>query len=251
MWEEIQELLLGLLGALIALAAIYAFYAAAHGQAAKARPSRRAETGPDADREPDPAVLAERHEPLASDPEGEGAPRRVALSARVAPRVGKIFVSDAAAAAMRQVPEVEVVAGRGLRGDRYFLGLGHWSESDQHEVTLIMQEDLQAISDASGLSVQAGEHRRNLVTRGIDLRGLAGKRFRIGSAYFSSARPRPPCLYLQRITEPGMAKALVGRGGIGVRCFQSGTLHENDSIEVLDLSLRRVLARLWSGRPGP
>lgn len=150
--------------------------------------------------------------------------------------------------AMQRVPVVEAIAGAGLEGDRYSCNQGHWSESDECEVTLIAEEDLGQAQHETGISLRDGRHRRNIVTRDLDPLVLLGQRFRIGGAYFSAARPRPPCLYLQQITEPGLARALVGRGGIGVHCFQGGPIREGDSIEVLDLSLASLLRRRWRSR---
>ena len=250
MWNEIQELLIGLAGAVAVLAAIYVFYITAYARAEEERPT----SAPDEDANAR-AVAAdpdgpERHVPLIAEPADDAGSMRSAVSELTAPSVEKIFITTDAAAPMRRVADIEVVAGRGLKGDRYFLGRGHWSESDQHEVTMIMQEDLDAVSRDTGLLIQAGQHRRNLVTRGIDLQTLIGKRFRIGTAYFGAARPRPPCLYLQRITEVGMARALVGRGGIGVHCFRGGTIGETDTIVILDLSVRGLIAKRWAALLG-
>jgi len=82
--------------------------------------------------------------------------------------------------------------------------------------------------------VQDGQHRRNIVTRGVDLRALAGRTFRIGEATFACDRPRPPCRYIEAITEPGMTRALAARrGGICVRVLESGLVRAGDEIELL------------------
>ena len=85
------------------------------------------------------------------------------------------------------------------------------------------------------------------MTHDIDLRTLKGKRFRIGNAYFSYQRPRPPCLYMQKLTEPGMVKALAYSGGISIHCFNDGEIKEKDTIEIFDLSVRKVLVRRFKG----
>ncbi len=127
---------------------------------------------------------------------------RLAFSPNGPAAVEKVFVASQAGAAMQRVSQIEAVAHRGLKGDRYCTGSGYWSESDKCEVTLIAQEDLDHIKATTDIKIQDGEHRRNIVTRNINLLSLAGKRFRIGTAYFAYDRPRPPCLYIQKITEP-------------------------------------------------
>ena len=111
---------------------------------------------------------------------------------------------------------------------------------------MIAQEDLDTITATTDVQVQQGQHRRNLVTRGIHLPSLAGKRFRIGSALFAYDRPRPPCQYIQQITEPGMVKALVFKSGICVRCFRSGVIRENDRITLVEISPLDLIKRKTS-----
>jgi hypothetical protein len=59
-----------------------------------------------------------------------------------------------------------------------------------------------------GVHVSQGEHRRNLVTRGICHAELRGRRFCVGEAVLESDRPRPPCAYLERLTQPRLTRAL-------------------------------------------
>jgi MOSC domain-containing protein YiiM len=147
--------------------------------------------------------------------------------------VVKIFVAPSGGVAMQAVEEIEAVAGRGLRGDRYSDRNGYWTGVDECEVTLIESECIEEIRAKTGVSVTEGEHRRNLITQGIRLDSLLGKRFQVGTAILEYDRPRPPCGYIESLTEPGMTRALVGRGGICARIVTSGTIRPNDSIVVL------------------
>jgi MOSC domain-containing protein YiiM len=84
------------------------------------------------------------------------------------------------------------------------------------------------------VSVKNGEHRRNVVTRGISLRALRrGERFRVGEAVFEDRGPRSVCRYIERLTEPGMTQALKGRGGICASVTEKGTVRVGDEIGVL------------------
>ncbi|MEA2509654.1 MAG: hypothetical protein QOG21_1736, partial [Actinomycetota bacterium] len=59
------------------------------------------------------------------------------------------------------------------------------------------------------------------------------KTFGIGEAVLEYDRPRPPCRYIQSVSEPGMTRALGrDRGGICARVVRSGTIRINDRIEV-------------------
>jgi len=161
--------------------------------------------------------------------------------------VERVFVAEAGGEAMRPVEAVQARAGRGLDGDRYATRRGYWTDVDECQVTLIAAEDLDEITASSGVAVQDGQHRRNIVTRGVDLRALAGRRFRIGEATFAYDRPRPPCRYIEGLTEPGMTRALAARrGGICVRVVESGVVKTGDDIELLPIDEDFAPAR-----PGP
>ena len=147
--------------------------------------------------------------------------------------VEEIYIAPEGGAKMARVAEVEASARSGLSGDRYSERRGCYSGTDECQVTLIEAEDLEEISRATGTHVRNGEHRRNLITRGIKLEDLSGKRFQIGEAVLEYDRPRPPCSYLQSLTEPGMTRALVGRGGICARVIQSGIIREKDPLTIL------------------
>lgn len=149
------------------------------------------------------------------------------------PILDAIFIADAAGKPMRRVSEVEALPGRGLRGDRYAEGLGYYSKADPCEVTLIEHEVLDMISQRVGLHVHAGQHRRNLVVRGLPLRELYGCQLRIGTVLLEYDRPRPPCAYVERLTESGMTRALGEGAGIAVRVIEGGWLREGTPIEVI------------------
>jgi MOSC domain-containing protein YiiM len=146
-------------------------------------------------------------------------------------RVEQIFIAASSGAPMESLASVEALQGCGLRGDRYVTRTGYWSGVDECQVTLIEAEVLERIAEDTRLPVLEGQHRRNIVTRGIRLHRLLGKRFAIGEALFEYTRARPPCAHLQSLTEPGTARSLFGqRGGIGARVLQSGLIEVGSPI---------------------
>ena len=163
--------------------------------------------------------------------------------------VEEIYVTPKGSAAMERVEEVRAVERRatggrslgrhavergGIEGDRYRQDTGYWTPyGDICEVTLIEGEDLDEIEREHGLRVKDGEHRRNIVTRGVRLNSLRRGRFRIGEAVLEYDRPRPPCKHVQDLTESGMTRALRGRGGICVRVVEGGRIRARDEIVVL------------------
>jgi len=149
--------------------------------------------------------------------------------------VEAVFVCSIGGAPMQTVDSVMAVAGGGLHGDRYMRRTGYWSGLDECQVTLIEGEVLDGIEADADVAVLEGQHRRNLVTRGVALRDLVGKRFRVGDAVLEYDRPRPPCAYIQSLTQKGMTRALGGmRGGICARVVSDGAIKRGDSVVVLD-----------------
>jgi MOSC domain-containing protein YiiM len=147
--------------------------------------------------------------------------------------VEEIYVAREGSAAMERVEEVRAIEGRGIEGDRYCEGTGFWTPyGDVCEVTLISSEDLDRIESELGIRVKNGEHRRNIITRGIRLTDLRGRRFRIGETVLEYDRPRPPCRHVRDLTEPGMTRALKGRGGICARVIEGGMIRTQDAIGV-------------------
>jgi len=152
-----------------------------------------------------------------------------------------IFLAPEGGAQMKGVQAATALEGCGLEGDRYCAGTGHWSRFGRVcEVTFIAAEDLQNIEREIGVSVKNGEHRRNVVTRGISLKTLRrGERFRVGEVVFEYRGPRSVCRYIERLTEPGMTQALKGRGGICARVIENGTVRVGDKIEALQRTEQR------------
>jgi MOSC domain-containing protein YiiM len=114
-------------------------------------------------------------------------------------------------------------------GDRYAHGRGHWSDPQwpDQELTLVEAEV------AAALTIEAGLLRRNVVTRGVRLDEFLGVRFRIGDAVLAGVRRCDPCRYLDTLTRPGLAQALVGRGGLRARIVTGGRLRVGDAIQLL------------------
>jgi MOSC domain-containing protein YiiM len=151
----------------------------------------------------------------------------------------QIYTAPAAGAPMQRHSEIIAIAGLGLTGDRYADGTGYYSKVDPCQVTLVSGEDLDRIHELRGVHVHHGEHRRNHVLRGISTAALVGRRFRIGCVLLEYDRPRPPCAYVERLTEPGMTRALGEGAGIAARILEGGLFREGDPVELLPGEVKR------------
>ncbi len=145
-----------------------------------------------------------------------------------------IAITVAEGEPLSTVDEIEAIAGRGLRGDRYATEAGHFSDPLRRPdaVTLIEAEALEGLA-ADGIELSHPESRRNLLTRGIDLNELVGHRFRVGEIECQGIELADPCSYLQGLTKPGVLRGLVSRGGLRAAILAGGTIRPGD--EVADL----------------
>ena len=124
------------------------------------------------------------------------------------------------------VPSVRAVAGRGLEGNRYFFD----EAPSGRAVTLIAAEAVEALENEHGISLEAAATRRNVVTRGIDVNALVGKRFRVGDVECEGVELCEPCTHLQSMTQPGVIKGLAHRGGLNADILSDGEISVGDVV---------------------
>lgn len=119
------------------------------------------------------------------------------------------------------VPQVECVAGKGLRGDRFF----NFKTNYKGQVTLFSAEVFAEVCRRVGsLEQSPGVTRRNVVTLGVDLNSLVGKHFEIQGIHFEGVAECSPCHWMDEAIAPGAAAALHGRGGLRARILTDGIL---------------------------
>jgi len=147
--------------------------------------------------------------------------------------VVSIHISPAARERMVSVPHARAVPGKGLDGDRYFKATGTYSKkgSPDHEVTFIEAEAVEALQRDYEIEVQAGDSRRNVVTRGVPLNHLVGREFEVGEVTFRGIRLCEPCGHLEEITGQPVRKGLVHRGGLRAEVLTEGVIRAGDPIQ--------------------
>ena len=144
-------------------------------------------------------------------------------------RVAAILTAAAAEGPLVRVESVEAVAGRGLKGDRYYDGRGTFSGRGRgYQLTLVEADALDSIDLPWELA------RRNIVTRGIALNALVGHRFTIGAAECVGRRLAEPCSHLERLTRPGLLRPLVHRAGLRADIIEGGPISTGDQIVLAD-----------------
>jgi len=145
--------------------------------------------------------------------------------------VVSIHIAPAARSATVSVTEVRAVPRRGLEGDRYFHGVGTFSRpTPDHEVTLIEIEALEALKRDYGIELEPGESRRNIVTSGVALNHLVGRDFKVGKATLRGLRLCEPCSHLEGLTQAGIIRGLIHRGGLRAQIVAEGVICIADQV---------------------
>lgn len=124
---------------------------------------------------------------------------------------------------LAEVKRVECVAGRGLRGDRFF----DFKPDYQGQVTFFALEvwlDLCAQFGICPDQSAPGIFRRNVITEGVDLNSLIGQEFEVQGVRFAGTKECSPCHWMDTAFRPGTEASLKGRGGLRARILTHGWL---------------------------
>ena len=138
-----------------------------------------------------------------------------------------IFVAPEAGAPAEPLHSVRALANRGLEGDRHVAGTGTFpSGLPGSALTLIEAE----VCDSFAPPLDASEHRRNVVTRGIDLNALVGHDFLLGTVRCRGMRLCEPCTVVDRYATRPLLRPLVHRGGLRADIVEDGVVHVGDTV---------------------
>jgi len=121
-----------------------------------------------------------------------------------------------------EVPEIECVAGRGIRGDRFF----DFKADYKGQITFFSQETFEAISRELKVKRPPSVFRRNVIVEGADLGDLIGKEFEVQGVRFRGMAHCSPCYWMDRAFAPGAEHflSIENRGGLRAQILTSGTL---------------------------
>ena len=149
--------------------------------------------------------------------------------------VGAIFLTPEAEAPCEPRDRVRFEPGRGPKGDRYFRGDGDEPNEPGtgRDITLIEAEAIEGLASETGIELAPGEARRNVVTRGLSLNDLVGKRFTLGEAECVGRRLCDPCSHLEQATQQGVLKGLARRGGLRADIVSDGRVEVGSPLREL------------------
>ena len=122
---------------------------------------------------------------------------------------------------------IEVVASKGIVGDRYF----HDFNGDREQITLIESENIDYYNNTFNTKFTYLEFRRNIVTKNIQLNDLVGKTITVGEIKLKVNDLCRPCKNLQnRLGQSNIIKEFLKRGGLRCEILTSGFINVGDKI---------------------
>ncbi|MCG8668110.1 MAG: MOSC domain-containing protein [Pseudomonadales bacterium] len=152
--------------------------------------------------------------------------------------IEEIFIAQLAGQELIAQQSAQLVAGKGIVGDRYYLGEGTFSERlkglPDVEVTLIEKEEVDAFNIVAQRSLEAKDFRRNIVTKGYRLNDLVDRTFLIGNVTLKGIRLCEPCAHLAGILGNDIMDHMIHKAGLRAQIVTSGDIAPGDKISLLE-----------------
>ena len=145
----------------------------------------------------------------------------------VAGTVEAIAVAASAGQPARLLQQVRALPGKGLDGDRHVTGKGTFPSGPPGSALTMIEAE---VCESFDPPLEPSEHRRNVITRGIDLNALVGRDFTIGEVRCRGMRLCEPCTVVQRYVGRPVLRALVHRGGLRADILADGEIRVGDSV---------------------
>jgi MOSC domain-containing protein YiiM len=125
---------------------------------------------------------------------------------------------------MIEVPLIACVAGRGIRGDRYF----DFKDDYKGQITFFSLDVFEELCAALSLDdCLPAAARRNVITRGVDLNEFIDKEFEIQGVRLYGTQECAPCYWMDGAFAQGAKDFLKGRGGLRAKILSDGELRSN------------------------
>ena len=132
---------------------------------------------------------------------------------------------------INEVNSIEVLANKGIVGDRHF----HDFNDPYNQLSLIEAENIDEYNIKFGLNIPYINFRRNVVTKGIQLNDLIGKKFFIGNVKVEGIDLCRPCRHLTEVlNQDNIIKEFLRKGGLRCQILSSSKINIGDEIKLID-----------------
>ena len=132
---------------------------------------------------------------------------------------------------INEVSSINVLANKGIVGDRHFKQFN----DPYNQLTLIESENIDYYNIKHGLNIPYIDFRRNIITKGIKLNDLVGKKILVGKVELEGIDLCRPCQHLCEVLgQENIIKEFLRRGGIRCQILTSSSIKINDKINILN-----------------
>ena len=132
---------------------------------------------------------------------------------------------------INEVNSINVLADQGIVGDRHF----NEFNDPYNQLSLIESENIDYYNIKYGLNISYIDFRRNIVTKGIQLNDLVGKKILVGDVELEGIDLCRPCKHLsETLGQENIIKEFLRRGGLRCEILSSGTINVGDKISLTD-----------------
>ena len=130
-----------------------------------------------------------------------------------------------------EVKSIDVLANKGIVGDRHF----NEYNDPYCQLSLIESENIDYYNTKYGLNIPYTDFRRNVITKGINLNNLIGKKLQIGNVKVEVVDLCRPCKHLtEMLNQENILKEFLRRGGLRCQILSSSSISIGDEIKILD-----------------
>ena len=145
-------------------------------------------------------------------------------------KVFKLGITSSNNKKIEEVESIEVLANKGVVGDRHFDDY-----NDAYcQLSLIESENIDEYNSKFGLNISYLDFRRNIITKGIKLNDLVGKKLLIGNVKVEGIDLCRPCRHLTEMLGQGnILKEFLRKGGLRCQILTSSKINIGDDIKVL------------------
>ena len=132
---------------------------------------------------------------------------------------------------INDVDLIEVVKDKGIVGDRHF----NEFNDPYNQLSLIESENIDYYNNKYNLNIPYIDFRRNIVTKGIKLNDLVGKKIQLGNVMVEGIDLCRPCKHLsEKLNQDNIIKEFLRRGGLRCQILTSSNIFIGDEIRVSD-----------------
>ena len=144
-------------------------------------------------------------------------------------RVLKLGLTNNNNQKIKEVSSFDVMANKGVIGDRHFKDY-----NDPYcQLSLIESENIDFYNVKYGLNISYIDFRRNIITKGIELNNLVGKKFYIGNVEVEGIDLCRPCRHLnESLNQENIIKEFLRKGGLRCQILSSASIYINDLIKI-------------------